>query len=208
MASVRLIGHHAECNGQEEVAAALERAGVPPQHVEAIAVGLAMGLEERVVGEGACAAVAHVVEVQGTAVHTLPLLDLLLLRPTEELLHRVLEVERVVVAAEVGAAVLVVRGDVTVDGAFLGLDEVVVVVLLLILFIEFSLMLLFVLFIFFLVILCLLLVIEEESVVDLRQNIGLESVEILLGDRILGLLRVEGLGPGHVAQLRLPSNEV
>lgn len=150
-----------------------------------------MRLEERVVGERACAAVAHVVEVEGTAVHTLPLLDLLLLWAAEKLLHRVLEVERVVVAADVGAAQLVVSGDVTVDGAFLGLDEVVVVVLLLILFIEFSLMLLFVLFIFFLVILCLFLVIEVESVVDLRQNVGLEAVEILLGDRVLGLLRVE-----------------
>jgi len=167
-----------------------------------------MRLEQRVVGKGACAAVAHIVEVQCSTVDTLPLLDLLLLWSAEELLHWVLEVERVIVTGEVRAALLVVSGDVAVDGAFLGLDDVVVVVLLSILFIEFSLMLLFILFIFFLVIQCLFLVIEQETVVDLRQNVGLESVQVVLRDHVLGLLRVKRLWPWHIVQLRLTTDKV
>ena len=64
---------------------------------------------------------AHVVEVQCSAIDTLPFLDLLLLGPAEELLHRILQVERVVVAVDVRAAVLVVGGNIAVDGTFLRL---------------------------------------------------------------------------------------
>ena len=69
-------------------------------------------------------------------------------------------------------------------------------------------MLFLVLFIFFLVILGLFLVIKEESVVDLGQNIGLKTVEILLRDHVLRLLLIERLRPGHIAQLGLSSDKV
>ena len=55
----------------------------------------------------------------------MPFLDLLLFGAIKELLHRILEVEGIVVAVDVVAAVLVVGGNVSVDGAFLRLDEVI-----------------------------------------------------------------------------------
>jgi len=103
--------------------------------------------------------VAVLIQVQRATIDTLPFLDLLLFGAIKELLHRILEVEGIVVAVDVVAAVLVVGGNVSVDGAFLRLDEVIAVVLHLLFLVIFFLMLFLVLFIFFLVILGLLVVI-------------------------------------------------
>jgi len=63
-------------------------------------------------------------------------------------------------------------------------------------------------FIFFLVSLGLFVVIILESVIDLGQNICLKTVQILLRNQVLGLLRIQRLWHWHVAQLCLPSNKV
>lgn len=138
----------------------------------------------------------------------MPFLGLLLFWSAEKLLHRVFEVQGVLVAVYVVAATLIVSSDVTVDGAFLRLDKVVIVLILYLLFlIEFLLMLFLVFIIFFLVIQGLFVVIIE-SVIDLCQNIGFEAVQICLGNRVLVLLRAERLGHWHRTHLALSSDKV
>lgn len=62
--SIRLIGHHAESYGQEEVASALEGSRVTPKHVEAFPIGgLPVGLEQRVVGVSASTAVTLFIQI-------------------------------------------------------------------------------------------------------------------------------------------------
>lgn len=104
---------------------------------------------------------------------------------------------------------LIIGSNVSVDGAFLWLDEIVIAfVLLLLFFVVFFLVLLLVFFIFFLVSLGLFVVIILESIIDLGQNIGLKTVQILLGNQVLGLLRIQRLWHWHGAQLCLSSNKV
>lgn len=64
------------------------------------------------------------------------------------------------------------------------------------------------LFIFFLVILGLFVVIIIEPVIDLRQNIRLKTVQVLLRDHVLSRLRVQGLWHWHGVQLCLSPDEV
>lgn len=60
-----------------------------------------MRLEEGVVGVGARAAVALFIQVQRSTIDTLSFLDLLLLLSAEQLLHWILQVQGVAVAADV-----------------------------------------------------------------------------------------------------------
>lgn len=138
----------------------------------------------------------------------MPFLDLLLVGPAKELLHGILEVEGVLIASNFVAAGLIVCCDVSIDGAFLRLDEVVVILILHLLFLNvFLLMLFLVFYIFFLVILRLNVVIIE-SIIDLCQNICLKPVQIRLGNHVLALLWAERLWHWHGAQVGLPSDKV
>lgn len=156
----------------------------------------------------ASTAVTILIWIYRSTIDTLPFLDFLWLEAVQHLLHRVDPIERIALAVNLRAAVLVISGDVSVHGTLFRSDDLFVFYLLLLFVLIFFHMLLFVLFHFFLVSLALLVVIILESVVYLGQDVRLEFVQVLLRNRTLGLWRVQRLRHWHSVEVRLSSNEV